>query len=177
MGFRSFLVRPFARNIARSIDRWSADAVNCQEKIFRQLVASARDTVFGRDHHFSEIRSYEDFKQAVPVRDYEDLKGYIERLKQGERDILWPGQPAYFAKTSGTTSGVKYIPMSRESTPLHFEFRWSQLPEGAEPGTPEEDVRVVKADPSFATDFDGDGNPVNFYTGAETGCANVGTLP
>ncbi len=120
MGFRSFLVRPFAHSIARSIDRWSADAVRCQEKIFQQLVASARDTAFGRDHHFAEIRSYEDFKQAVPVRDYEDLKGYIERVKHGERDILWPGQPAYFAKTSGTTSGVKYIPMSRESTPLHF---------------------------------------------------------
>lgn len=120
MGFRSFLVSPFAHHIARSIDRWSARAVECQEKTFRHIVATARDTAFGRDHRFAEIRTYEDFKQAVPVRDYEDLKGYIERIKHGERDILWPGLPAYFAKTSGTTSGVKYIPMSRESTPLHF---------------------------------------------------------
>ena len=120
MGYRSALIRPFARNIARSIDRWSAEAVPRQEKVFRHLVGRAADTVFGRDHHFSAIRTYEDFKQAVPIRDYEDLKGYVERLKNGERDVLWPGVPAYFAKTSGTTSGVKYIPMSKESTPLHF---------------------------------------------------------
>lgn len=120
MGFRSFLIRPFAHNIARSIDRWSSDAIARQEKILYQLVAKARDTAFGRDHHFSEIRSYADFINAVPIRDYEDLKGYIERIKNGETDILWPGKPAYLAKTSGTTSGVKYIPMSKESTPLHF---------------------------------------------------------
>ncbi len=120
MGFRSFLIRPFAHNIARSIDRWSSDAIARQEKILYQLVAKARDTAFGRDHHFSEIRSYADFKSAIPIRDYEDLKGYIERIKNGESDVLWPGKPAYLAKTSGTTSGVKYIPMSKESTPLHF---------------------------------------------------------
>lgn len=120
MAFRSFVVRPFAHLIARSIDRWSADAVSRQEQTFRMLIDRARDTAFGRDHHFAEIRHYEDFKQAVPIRDYEELKAYVERVKQGERDILWPGRPAYFAKTSGTTSGVKYIPMSRESTPLHF---------------------------------------------------------
>ncbi|MFN0034546.1 MAG: GH3 auxin-responsive promoter family protein [Saprospiraceae bacterium] len=120
MSFRSFLVRPFAKAIARDIDRWSAQAVDCQEKIMRQIVSRAASTVFGRDHGFSNINTYEDFKQAVPIRDYEDLKPYIERVKNGEADVLWPGRPAYFAKTSGTTSGVKYIPMSKESTPLHF---------------------------------------------------------
>ncbi len=120
MGFRSVLIRPFANMIARSIDRWSSDAIGRQEKILYQLVAKARNTAFGRDHHFSEIRGYEDFKNAVPIRDYEDLKNYIERIKNGESDVLWPGKPAYLAKTSGTTSGVKYIPMSKESTPLHF---------------------------------------------------------
>lgn len=120
MGFRSVLVRPFARMIARSIDRWSADAVARQEKTLHELIAKAKDTAFGRDHHFSGISSYEDFKKAVPIRDYEDLKPYVERIKSGEQDVLWPGLPAYFAKTSGTTSGVKYIPMSRESTPPHF---------------------------------------------------------
>lgn len=120
MGFRSTLIRPFANSISRSIDRWSGEAVLRQEKVFHRLIASASGTGFGRDHHFSGIRSYEDFRQAVPVRDYEDLKGYIERLKNGEQNVLWPGKPAYFAKTSGTTSGVKYIPMSKESTPLHF---------------------------------------------------------
>lgn len=86
----------------------------------QHLIARAQDTAFGRDHGFSAIRSYEDFKKAVPIRDYEDLKPYVERVKHGEPDVLWPGKPAYFAKTSGTTSGVKYIPMSKESTPLHF---------------------------------------------------------
>ncbi len=120
MGFRSILTRPLAQIIARSIDRWSANAVHRQEKTLQRLVEQARHTAFGRDHGFSDIRNYEDFKTAVPIRDYEDLKPYVERIKHGENDVLWPGKPAYFAKTSGTTSGVKYIPMSKESTPLHF---------------------------------------------------------
>lgn len=86
----------------------------------RDLVRRAAGTAFGRDHGLADIKTYEDFKQAIPIRDYEDLKPYIERVKNGEPDVLWPGKPAYFAKTSGTTSGVKYIPMSKESTPLHF---------------------------------------------------------
>ncbi|MFM8372956.1 MAG: GH3 auxin-responsive promoter family protein [Bacteroidota bacterium] len=120
MGFRSALIRPFANYIARSIDRWSANAVAHQEKTMYQLVKSAAGTAFGHDHAFSSVKSYEDFKRAVPVRDYEELKHYVERIKSGEKDVLWPGKPAYFAKTSGTTSGVKYIPMSVESTPPHF---------------------------------------------------------
>lgn len=120
MGLRSTLIRPFARYIARNIDRWSADAVACQEKIMHQLANDASRTAFGQDHNFSAISSYDDFKKSVPVRDYEELKHYVERIKNGEKDVLWPGKPAYFAKTSGTTSGVKYIPMSRESTPPHF---------------------------------------------------------
>ena len=120
MGFRSAIIHPFANSIARSIDRWSADAAARQEKVFQNLISRAVNTAFGRDHDFSNIRTYDDFKKAVPIRDYEDLKGYVERIKNGERDVLWSGKPAYFAKTSGTTSGVKYIPMSKESTPLHF---------------------------------------------------------
>lgn len=120
MGFRSALIGPFARAVARRIDRWSAAAVAGQERILFELLRRAQTTAFGRDHHFSAIKSYTDFTRAVPVRDYEQLKGYVERVKHGEKDVLWPGLPAYFAKTSGTTSGVKYIPMSRESTPPHF---------------------------------------------------------
>ncbi len=120
MGFRSTLLRPFAKIIAWSIARWSADAVHRQEQVLQDLVTRAAGTAFGRDHHFDQIRSYADFREAVPIRDYEDLKDYIERVKHGEKDVLWPGLPAYFAKTSGTTSGVKYIPMSKESTPPHF---------------------------------------------------------
>jgi hypothetical protein len=120
MGFRSILVRPFAKYIARNIQHWSANAVACQEKIMHQLLRDAAPTAFGKDHQFQGIRDYEGFKKAIPIRDYEELKGYIERIKQGESNVLWPGKPAYFAKTSGTTSGVKYIPMSKESTPPHF---------------------------------------------------------
>ncbi len=120
MGFRSAIIRPFAKSIARSIDRWAADAVNRQEKVFRMLCEQAAPTAFGRDHQLHEVRSHADFIQAVPIRDYEDLKPYIERVKAGEADVLWRGRPAYFAKTSGTTSGVKYIPMSKDSTPPHF---------------------------------------------------------
>lgn len=98
----------------------AANAVADQEKIMYQLLSRAGQTAFGRDHHFSAIKTFDDFTRAIPIRDYEELKPYIERVKAGERDVLWPGLPAYFAKTSGTTSGAKYIPMSRESTPLHF---------------------------------------------------------
>ncbi len=120
MGFRSVIVRPFAKAVARSIDRWSMEAVPIQDRTRSMLVDRAKHTAFGRDHGFGSVRSYVDFRDAVPVRDYEDLKPYIERVKAGESDVLWPGRPKYFAKTSGTTSGVKYIPMSRESTPHHF---------------------------------------------------------
>lgn len=96
------------------------DAVSIQDRTRKKLVARAKHTAFGKDHRFGEIHSYSDFTAALPVRDYEDLKPYIERVKEGEEDVLWPGRPKYFAKTSGTTSGVKYIPMSRESTPHHF---------------------------------------------------------
>ncbi|MEQ1744560.1 MAG: GH3 auxin-responsive promoter family protein [Saprospiraceae bacterium] len=120
MGFRSFIIRPFAYLAARRIRRMAANAVADQDRIFQNLLSQASQTAFGRDHGFSEIRDHTDFARAVPVRDYEDLKPYIERVKAGEPDVLWPGRPAYFAKTSGTTSGVKYIPMSQESTPPHF---------------------------------------------------------
>jgi hypothetical protein len=86
-----------------------------------QLVSQAKDTAFGRDHRFNDIRSYDDFKRLIPVRDYEDLRPYIERVTHGEADVLWPGKPAYLAKTSGTTSGIKYIPISRESMPEHIK--------------------------------------------------------
>lgn len=120
MAFRSFVVRPFAKLAAKSIASWSAQALDCQDKTRRQIVSKAAQTAFGHDHGFSDIHSYEDFKKAIPIRDYEQVKSYVERAKSGEQNVLWPGQPAYFAKTSGTTSGVKYIPMSKESTPLHF---------------------------------------------------------
>ena len=106
--------------MARSIYKKSFDSVLAQEKIFRNLISEAKKTVFGKDHDFQNINSYEDFKKHIPIRDYEALRPYIDRVVAGEKDILWKGKPLYFAKTSGTTSGSKYIPISKESMPTHI---------------------------------------------------------
>ena len=84
------------------------------------LVHKAKKTKFGIDHSFSNIKNYSDFKKHVPIRDYEDFKGYIQQIINGEEDVLWPNTPLYFCKTSGTTSGEKYIPISKESMPYHI---------------------------------------------------------
>jgi hypothetical protein len=94
--------------------------VRSQQKVLKELVRKAEHTAFGRDHHFSNIRSSKDFSANVPVRDYEQLTNYIQRVKSGERDVLWPGLPLYFCKTSGTTSGTKYIPLTKDSLPNHI---------------------------------------------------------
>lgn len=120
MGIKSALVKPYAKYIARQIAQWSAAPLQAQQAIFKKLLSQARDTAFGREHGFSEIRNYEDFKRQVPIREYEELRPYIDRIIAGEQDVLWPGRPKYFAKTSGTTSGVKYIPLTKASIPNHF---------------------------------------------------------
>ncbi|MBC7892539.1 MAG: GH3 auxin-responsive promoter family protein, partial [Sphingobacteriaceae bacterium] len=120
MGIRSVLAKPLAAFIVKRRRRWEEKPVETQEFWLEKLLEAGRKTAFGRDHRLSEVRTHAEFRQAVPVRDYEDLTAYVERVKAGESDVLWPGKPAYFAKTSGTTSGVKYIPLSRESAPFHF---------------------------------------------------------
>ncbi len=120
MGIRSVLAKPFAAYIASETKKWSLNPGQYQQKIFRHLLESAKHTAFGKDHGFSTIRTYDDFKKQVPIRDYEDLKTYVEKVVEGAPDILWKGKPEYFAKTSGTTSGTKYIPISRESVPYHI---------------------------------------------------------
>lgn len=120
MGIKSLLARPIAHFIARTVRSEARRAVQDQEKTFQGLIRSARNTAFGKDHRFGEIQSHRDFTARVPLRDYEGIKPYIERIKSGERDVLWKGRPRYFAKTSGTTSGVKYIPITKESLPNHF---------------------------------------------------------
>ena len=120
MGIRSFLAKPLAAYVACQVKKWSSRPLQTQEKVFRMLMKKAQNTRFGKDHHFSEIKNYADFKKHVPVRDYEGLKIYIDKVKNGEPDILWPGKPIYFCKTSGTTSGTKYIPISKESISNHI---------------------------------------------------------
>ncbi len=121
MGLKSVLSKIFASFVVKGVEKWKFDAVKAQERTLQKLIKEAGHTVFGIDHHFSEISNYEDFKARVPVRDYEDLKPYIERVVAGEPDILWKDKPEYLAKTSGTTSGVKYIPISKQSMPEHIK--------------------------------------------------------
>ena len=120
MGIRSVLAKPLAAFVIRQRRRWEVKPVGIQQVWLQKLLTAGRRTAFGRDHHLGEVRTEAEFQQAVPIRDYEELKPYIERVVAGEPDVLWPGKPAYFAKTSGTTSGVKYIPLSKESVPYHI---------------------------------------------------------
>ena len=127
MGLKSFLAKPFAAFISRKVNKESLDAINFQEKIFHELIAKAKQTIFGKEHHFENINSYEDFKKLVPVRDYEGLKSYIDIALEGNENVLWPGKPLYWSKTSGTTSGVKYIPITKDSIPFHINSARNSL--------------------------------------------------
>lgn len=118
---KAALSKPFAKLIAKRINKWASQPLETQDKVFQNLIKEAKNTVFGKDHKFNTIQSYEDFKNLVPVRDYEALRPYVERVVKGEENILWKGKPIYFAKTSGTTSGAKYIPITKESMPTHVE--------------------------------------------------------
>ena len=120
MSIKSFLSLHFANYVVLKNKKWKNNAVNYQSKVFNNLIHRAKNTVFGKNHDFSSIKSYSDFKKRVPVRDYEGLSVYINRIKGGEENVLWPNKPIYFCKTSGTTSGTKYIPISKESMPNHI---------------------------------------------------------
>src|SRR5260221_2759721 len=120
MGIRSVLAKPFAALVARETKEWSLNASLHQQKIFQSLLDTGKNTLFGKDHGFSSIHSYDDFKKQIPIRDYESLKPYVEKVLLGEENILWKGKPEYFAKTSGTTSGTKYIPITNDSVPNYI---------------------------------------------------------
>ena len=120
MGIRSVLAKPFAAYIDRQTKNWSLNPVSYQHQVFKALIEGGRSTLFGKDHGFDDIKSHRDFIKQVPIRDYETLKPYVEKVLHGEENILWKGKPTYFAKTSGTTSGTKYIPITKESVPNHI---------------------------------------------------------
>jgi hypothetical protein len=120
MKIKSYLAKPFAAIVHGRIKRAMRTALADQDKILSYLIQQARKTDFGKDHQFSEINDYESFRDAVSIRDYEALSPYIQRVKEGKQGVLWPGRPIYFAKTSGTTSGAKYIPISRDSISNHI---------------------------------------------------------
>jgi hypothetical protein len=121
MSLKEVAAKVFANYIHGKTQRWVNNPIQTQQRVFRRLLDKAADTEFGKDHGFKTIRSFEDFSKQVPIRDYEELKPYVNKVVEGEIDILWPGQPVYFAKTSGTTSGAKYIPITKESIKYQIE--------------------------------------------------------
>ena len=121
MSLKGFAAKIFASYIHQKNQKWIQDPVAVQDQVFKELIQKASTTQFGKDHNFSAIQSHEDFVNQVPIRDYEGLKCYVDQVVKGEETILWPGKPLYFAKTSGTTSGAKYIPLTKESIPYHIE--------------------------------------------------------
>ena len=118
---KAFAAKLYAARVYNKISIWASNPIDTQKRVFRSLISEAATTQFGVDHDFKSIHTHQDFVDRVPVRDYEDLKPYVEKVVAGEENILWKGKPLYFAKTSGTTSGAKYIPITKESMPGHIE--------------------------------------------------------
>lgn len=121
MSVKQLGAKLFAQYIHFKNQKWIENPIHTQQIVFKELIKKAKDTQFGKDHQFDKINSYEDFFSNVPVRDYEALKPYVDKVVAGNNNVLWPGKPLYFAKTSGTTSGAKYIPLTKESMPFHIQ--------------------------------------------------------
>lgn len=120
MGIRSFFAKPLAWWTHRQTLAWNSKPKKTQNAVFRELISKGKNTAFGQDHDFLRITNHADFVARVPIRDYEELKPYFDRTVSGEENVLWPGKPLYLAKTSGTTSGAKHIPITRDSIPNHI---------------------------------------------------------
>jgi len=120
MSIKSFAAKIFASYIRKKIDKWASKPHDTQDKVFQELIKKAKNTKFGKEHNFNKISTHSDFIKNVPIRDYEEFKPYVDLMVEGQEDILWPGKPLYYAKTSGTTSGAKYIPLTKESMPTHI---------------------------------------------------------
>lgn len=120
MSLKSIVIQQFAKRVRLHLDKMAKNAVDDQDRIFQQIIKRAQNTSFGKDHSFGKIRTHSQYVKRVPVREYEDIKAYVESIIGGSKDVLWPGVPKYFGKTSGTTSGVKYIPISKESIKFHI---------------------------------------------------------
>ena len=127
MSLKQYIAKQWAKRAVAKTQRWAKEPSKTQERALRDLVNKAKGTAFGQDHDFAHIKTYADFVLRVPVCDYEGLRPYVERVVAGEEDVLWPGKPLYFSKTSGTTSGVKYIPISKESMPTHIKTAQNAL--------------------------------------------------
>lgn len=117
---KKFLAKLFAHYIVSKNKKWMNNPHQAQKNTLNKLITRAQNTQFGRDHGFASIKSYKEFQEKVPIRDYEGLRPYVDKIIAGEEDVLWPGRPLYFSKTSGTTSGAKYIPITKASMPTHI---------------------------------------------------------
>ena len=117
---KKFLAKLFAHYIVSKNKKWMNNPHQAQKNTLNKLITRAQNTKFGRDHGFASIKSYKEFQEKVPIRDYEGLRPYVDKIIAGEEDVLWPGRPLYFSKTSGTTSGAKYIPITKASMPTHI---------------------------------------------------------
>lgn len=120
MKLKQLIAKYYAAYLIKKRKKWLENPAETQRHVLSKLINGAKETAFGKDHHFGEITNYESFKQRVPISDYEQLRPYIDRMVGGEPNVLWVGKPAYIAKTSGTTSGAKHIPISKESMPSHI---------------------------------------------------------
>ena len=121
MSIKSFAAKLVAKYTQRKIDAWVSRPIETQQEVFKELISQAANTEFGKEHGFSEIKTYEDYQSQVAIRDYEGVRPYVEKILNGQTDVLWPGKPLYFAKTSGTTSGAKFIPLTKASMPNHID--------------------------------------------------------
>ena len=120
MSIKSKAALLFAKIVHKKTQKWANNPLETQQRVFKNLLKQARMTSFGQDHEFENIKTFEQFAQKVSIRDYEALRPYVDRMVAGKSNVLWPGKPLYFAKTSGTTSGSKYIPLTKESMPTHL---------------------------------------------------------
>ena len=121
MNLKLLFARPFAKYIYNKIKKGTRTALQDQDAIFKSLIKVGKHTEFGQDHDLNSVRSYADFIRLVPIRDYEQFRPYVEKIKEGKLNVLWKGKPIYLAKTSGTTSGVKYIPITKDSISNHID--------------------------------------------------------
>lgn len=120
MSIKTTFLTPFAHLLSKKVQRDAAQAEDDQQKLLTYFLQQGSKTAYGTAHHLATVQDYEGFKAAIPLVNYEALRPYIEQINQGKKNVLWPGQPKYYAKTSGTTSGAKYIPLTKASIPNHF---------------------------------------------------------
>jgi len=120
MGIITNIVRTLAVRVHNQIEFMAEHPHKFQENIFNKNIKKGVSTVYGKEHDFASIKNYEDYKKKVPLNNYEALRPYMNRVLEGEKNVLWPGKPKYIVGTSGTTGGIKYVPLSKDSLPYHF---------------------------------------------------------